>query len=66
MDENLIICDFSSDDLWNFISNEDTDEFLRFGPMMIAIRMILISRKLLGRNPLKVFFWFLFLTGFCF
>jgi hypothetical protein len=28
IDETLIICDFSSDDLQNFISDDNTDEIL--------------------------------------
>jgi hypothetical protein len=29
IDETLIICDFSSDDVQNFTSDDDTDEFLK-------------------------------------
>jgi hypothetical protein len=27
IDENFIICNYSSDDLWHFVSHGDTDEF---------------------------------------
>ncbi len=27
--KTFIICDFSCNDLWNFISDDDTDEFLK-------------------------------------